>query len=85
MNQARNEDELAALSPWVVVRTASGQIRERLREGNCWMGIGCERPVDWTEEDFPVIVLWSYAQEVCRGLPMAGALSPLLQQVDAQR
>lgn len=69
MRQAKTEDELAALAQWVVVRTASGQIRERLREGNCWLGIGSERPVDWKGQDFPVQVLWSYADEVAPPYP----------------
>ena len=66
MNQAKNEEELAALPMWVVVRTASKQVRER-GIGGQWYAMGVSWPghkVTWEDEDFPVTVLWSYAQEV---------------------
>jgi hypothetical protein len=64
MKQAKSYEELWALPFWVTVRTAQGQIRERDQHSGSWSQMGSEGGVGWQDDDFPVTVLWSYADEV---------------------
>jgi hypothetical protein len=63
MKVAKDYDQLSALPQWVVVRTASQIVRERGRDGE-WYEMGVNGSPEWEEPDFPVTVLWSYAQEI---------------------
>ena len=66
MRTAETYEELKALPFWVVVRTKRGAVRERgPHSGDAsWSQMGSEHAVGWEDEDFPVRVLWSYADEI---------------------
>lgn len=78
MKQARSYDALKALPLWVVVRTATGKVRERGQRHTptLWSQMGSIDDPSWEDEDFPVQVLWSYAQEIYP--PLGGELAKLV-------
>lgn len=73
MKEALELDHLRALPLAVMVRTAKGEIRARDESG--WTRMGSGSPVSWDVDDFPVKVMWSYAEEV--GDPGVEALANL--------
>lgn len=75
MREVKNEDELAGLAQWVVIRTASQVVCERDRQG-FWHAMGSEHAVTWSDEDFPAQVLWSYADEIAPPLDLSKYTSP---------
>jgi hypothetical protein len=67
MKEAKSYEELKALPYWVIVRTARGRVRERgyRNTPSLWSEMGMIEDPEWTDEDFPAQVLWSYVQEIC--------------------